>query len=228
MIPRLEESPIFACVGLRERQQLAQQATLRSRNAKDHFYLESTRARHVWIVACGRVRTCRSEASGRITTLEEFQVGDVFGLAALLGAGTYAETAQLLTPGSAWAIAAPAFQALMTRDARLSARLLALVANRLQRAHERLCGFAHDSVAARVARAVLDRDAGDRIRVTRQLLADAAGTTVETAIRVLRRFERAGWIETGTGWLRTLDDAALRRIAQGEPLPRPIAGSGDQ
>jgi len=49
--------------------------------------------------------------------------------------------------------------------------------------------------------------------VTRRALAEAAGTTVETAIRVLRRFEREGLLHGEIGLLRILDVAALRRIA---------------
>jgi CRP-like cAMP-binding protein len=64
-----------------------------------------------------------------------------------------------------------------------------------------------------MARALLDSVDGERIETTRRLLGEAAGTTVETAIRVLRRFERAGWIEGGVGWVRILDRAALERVA---------------
>ena len=42
------------------------------------------------------------------------------------------------------------------------------------------------------------------------------GTTVETAIRVLRRFERSGWIEGGVGWIRILDREALQSVASGD------------
>jgi len=49
--------------------------------------------------------------------------------------------------------------------------------------------------------------------VTRRALAEAAGTTVETAIRVLRRFEREGLLEGQVGLLRVVDADALRRVA---------------
>jgi len=51
--------------------------------------------------------------------------------------------------------------------------------------------------------------------VTRRALAEAAGTTVETAIRVLRRFEREGLLSGEVGLLRVADIATLRRIAAG-------------
>jgi CRP-like cAMP-binding protein len=51
--------------------------------------------------------------------------------------------------------------------------------------------------------------------VTRRALAEAAGTTVETAIRVLRRFEREGVLRGEVGLLRVIDIATLKRLAGG-------------
>jgi CRP-like cAMP-binding protein len=50
-------------------------------------------------------------------------------------------------------------------------------------------------------------------RITRRALAEAAGTSVETAIRVLRRFHREGIIRGAVGHVSVLDLPALRRIA---------------
>jgi CRP-like cAMP-binding protein len=49
--------------------------------------------------------------------------------------------------------------------------------------------------------------------VTRRDLAEAAGTTVETAIRVLRSFERDEIVRGEVGRVIVLDAAALRRVA---------------
>jgi CRP-like cAMP-binding protein len=49
--------------------------------------------------------------------------------------------------------------------------------------------------------------------VTRRALAEAAGTTVETAIRVLRRFEREGLVRGEVGRVHLLDERALRKMA---------------
>jgi CRP-like cAMP-binding protein len=98
--------------------------------------------------------------------------------------------------------------------------LLAIVAGRLQNAHERLCSFAQGGVPERLARVVIESATDGRVEKTRRLLGESAGTTVETAIRVLRRFEQAGWIEGGVGWIQVLDLEALSRVARGEdPSP---------
>jgi CRP-like cAMP-binding protein len=66
-----------------------------------------------------------------------------------------------------------------------------------------------------MARSLLESDDGNRIETTRRILGESAGTTVETAIRVLRRFEQKGWLEGGVGWVRVLDRGALETIARG-------------
>jgi CRP/FNR family transcriptional regulator len=107
-------------------------------------------------------------------------------------------------------------QTFLAEDPGIARGLLAMVAERLQHAHDRLCSFASDTVAARMARVLLDAPPGERLETKRRILGESAGTTVETAIRVLRGFERAGWIEGGVGWVRLLDRPALERIARGE------------
>ena len=94
--------------------------------------------------------------------------------------------------------------------------LLAVVARRLEKAHDRLCSFAHDSVPARISRLLLAEPDSEKIVATRRALGEEAGTTVETTIRVLRSFERSGWVEGGVGWVRVIDRGALARIAEGQ------------
>lgn len=53
------------------------------------------------------------------------------------------------------------------------------------------------------------------IRLTRQDLADAAGTTVETAIRIMRKWEKAGWVESHRDGLVIRDASSLRDAADG-------------
>lgn len=53
------------------------------------------------------------------------------------------------------------------------------------------------------------------IRMTRQDLADAAGTTVETAIRIMRRWEKQGWVESGREGFVIRDASSLRDAADG-------------
>jgi CRP-like cAMP-binding protein len=60
---------------------------------------------------------------------------------------------------------------------------------------------------------LLDATHEGEAHVTRQALAEAAATTVETAIRVMRRLEREGVISGEVGRVHVVDQDALLRIA---------------
>jgi CRP/FNR family transcriptional regulator len=69
----------------------------------------------------------------------------------------------------------------------------------------------------RLAAALLGH--GDVLQTTHQALADELGTVREIVTRLLRRFERAGWLVLGRERIELREPAALRRLAGGEALP---------
>ncbi|MEN8183753.1 MAG: helix-turn-helix domain-containing protein, partial [Myxococcota bacterium] len=96
---------------------------------------------------------------------------------------------------------------------RLTVEILGVVSRRLREAQDRLRSFAQDPAPSRLALALLHAANEGEARVTRRALAEAAGTTVETAIRVLRRFEREGLVRGEVGRVHVLDETALRKMA---------------
>jgi CRP/FNR family transcriptional regulator len=63
----------------------------------------------------------------------------------------------------------------------------------------------------RLAAALLGR--GQDIGITHQQLADELGTVREIVTRLLRRFEREGWVELAREHIHIIDSAALRTMA---------------
>jgi CRP-like cAMP-binding protein len=212
----LEETALLRALDPERRQRIGQHLLTRQFEEGEYLYHASQAAEYLWFVGSGVVRTLRGSASGRVTTLESLHPGDLFGLAAMSEGARYAETAQGLVAGQVWFLPRRSVASLVETDPALGRTLLSIIAERLQGAHDRLCTFAHHSVTERMAAALLEADDGERIDTTRRILGEAAGTTVETAIRVLRRFEQAGWIEGGVGWIRVLDRDALRRASTGD------------
>jgi len=68
----------------------------------------------------------------------------------------------------------------------------------------------------RLAAALLGR--GQQVNVTHQTLADELGTVREIITRLLRRFEREGWVSLGREQIQIVNAQALRQLVSTTPL----------
>jgi CRP/FNR family transcriptional regulator len=173
------------------------------------LYFEGQPAEYLWV----EVRLYKSSASGRVTTLEVLKPGEMFGAVSSLDQDHYTASAEGVTSGVAWRLPRPTVLRVIGEEPALAVDILVVTSRRLRDAHERLRSFATDAAPARLARALLRAAREGQARVTRRALAEASGTTVETAIRVLRRFEREGLIAGKVGLVQVVDEHALLRIA---------------
>lgn len=58
------------------------------------------------------------------------------------------------------------------------------------------------------------------VRLTKSMIAAIVGTTTETAIRVLSRWKKMGWIASSRGRIRLTQPAEIYRLCSGEGLGR--------
>lgn len=177
------------------------------------LYFEGTPADRLWVVREGEVRLYKSSASGQITTLDILGPGEVFGAISAIEQDAYPASAETVTDGSVWWLSREVFLRLLEEDPRLAVEILRIISRRLRDAHDRLRSLAHDPAPTRVAMALLRAAPGGAAQVTRRALAEAAGTSVETAIRVVRRLEVAGIVRGDVGRVEILDGPALRKLA---------------
>jgi CRP/FNR family transcriptional regulator len=159
----------------------------------EYIYFEAQPAEHLWVVRSGEIRTLRTSPGGRVTTLELVRPGGLFGMAAVVEDSHYTDSAQAVAAGEVSSVRQKAIAGVLRDNPEAGNALLRIVARR---------------------QTVLDEAEGDEIKLTRRILGESAGTTVETTIRILKGFEREGWIECGVGWIRVLDRAALAATAQ--------------
>ena len=54
--------------------------------------------------------------------------------------------------------------------------------------------------------------------MTHQTLADELGTVREMVTRLLRRFEREGWVSLGREQIQIVNGAALRSLVSTQPI----------
>src|SRR5512133_801895 len=166
------------------------------------------------LVLEGEVRVSRSSADGR--SLELYRVGPgelclvssacLFRTEPLMANGvtTRATTLLLVAPGvfRTW-LETPDFRNLV----------LGLFAERMADLTALVDAVAFQRLDRRLAAALLGH--GPELAVTHQALAQDLGTVREIVTRLLRRFEREGWVELSRERIRILDSPALRAHARG-------------
>lgn len=217
----LEKAELFRVLSAERLRSLQPHVQLGRFDRQQVLYFEGSPADRLWIVRSGQVRLYKSSANGQVTTLDVLGPGEVFGAVAALESDAYPSSAEAVTDCTTWTLARGRFLALLDEEPRTGMEILQILSRRLRDAHERVRAFARDPAPARLASELLRASENGEAHVTRRALAESAGTTVETAIRVLRRFEREGLLEGRTGFIRILDAARLREISGSDSKPSP-------
>lgn len=222
----LRKNPVFAGLPGREVDALARTAREEAYLPRTHVFLEGDPAEWFCLVRQGRVKIVRHARTGKDVVLEILGPGEIFGGVAVVERRPYPAAAQALEPSVVVKIPAEAVLALTERYPSVVRELALVIGRRLRAAHDAVESLAVDPVEVRLARALLrlaEREGarGPRglvlpFHLTRQSLADMAGTTVETTIRVVSRWIREGWVADDGSRLVVADVGALRRRAGGD------------
>jgi CRP/FNR family transcriptional regulator len=146
--------------------------------------------------------------------------GDTFCCLPALDGGPYPATATAAVPSILVRIPGPTFRDLVEEFADFGRAALHQFCGRLRENACEGCGVPDDATAKLAARIlVMYRKFGEDIPLTRREMGELAGTTVETAIRVLKEFERSGWVILARGKIKVTDPKALEATAQGSAHP---------
>ncbi len=202
-------SPVLRLPGFRtlapaERRQLDEASAVIVVERGERLFQAGDPSSHVWAVLRGVVHIVRSAPGGREVLVEIVPAGELFGAVVALDGHPYPAAAVVAEPGAVWRAPSALVRDLALRHPTLRGAILDHAGSRLRHAHARLQSMALEPVEQRLARVLLimiDRVGTERAgemaaAVTRQELADMAGTTVESAIRVTGAWKRAGVVAT--------------------------------
>jgi CRP-like cAMP-binding protein len=174
-----------------------------------YIFFEGDPPDFLYVIWMGRVKLVRHSIDGRDVVLDVLGPGRLFGEVAVFEGAPYSQTAQAMEEVAVIAIARNDYLDLLQRFPILALAVINDLGRRLRVVNDLVQSLAVDRVERRIARALLrlalyngtpTRDgAMIQMRLTRQDLADMTGTTVETAIRVMSRFRKQGWITTQRG-----------------------------
>jgi CRP/FNR family transcriptional regulator len=215
----LANTEVFGDLEVRELDEVAQVAVPRHWDRGEMIFREGDQGDTCYLLRTGAVVLTREHQDGRMVALAELRAGALFGELAMFRGETRSATAEAIEATTAVALLAGDMQRLIRRNPDLSLKLLAALAERVSETNERLLQQSFQTVAGRVASALLaqtvarqeEGSEGDvLIRSTQAEIAHLAGTSRESASRFLATLERAGVVTLGRGKVTVHDPGRLR------------------
>ncbi len=143
----------------------------------------------------------------------------MFGEVAVFESKPYPASAQAMDETRVLAIKRENFLSFLAARPDIALRIIGVLAGRLRDAQGRLMDLAGERVEQRLAHTLLRLSSklGPTLPFTRQELADMAGTTTETAIRLMARLKDGGIVRSTRGKTVILDETKLRLLSEGSP-----------
>ena len=190
----------------------------------EKIFEEGEPAEKIYFLFVGRVKIVKS-APDRDLIIEILGPGEPVGTVAAFERRPFPATAVAIEPSGVVAIPEREFFTLIERRPEITRRLLAGLTLRLIALNKRLADMT-GSVEYRAARLFttlaerMGRKEGGGVLIpmvlSRQEIADLLGTTIETAIRIMSRWQKEGLVETDKSGFLIRNPAALSEIAPPE------------
>lgn len=216
----LERIDLFRGLTAAELKALSQACRLQVCERGDTVFVEGTRANEMSFVALGTVKIVKA-APSRIVILRIVGAGNPIGLVAAWEGRPYPGSAIAIEPSTIVHVPERDFFALTDRHAEVLRQLLLHMMNRQVQLGQRISEMT-GSVDERIAQALVElvESSGKvsgggaflPLALTRQEIADLAGTTVESAIRTMSRWGKDGIVLTEEQGFSIPDLDRLRRL----------------
>ncbi len=210
----LDSVELFKRLPAPERKRLARVAQEKRYEKGGTIFREGQPAEAVWIVKSGRVHLMKFLADGKASTTCVMKSGEPFCCLPALDGKPYPVDAMAAIDSVVVRIPLAAFHRAMNRSATFTHETLCLFCDRLRQVEHKSC-MIYEPVEARLAQVLIGlmKKFGQTIPLTRQELAEVAGTTHETAIRVLSRFRQQGLIRSTRGKTTIIQPEKLQALA---------------
>jgi CRP-like cAMP-binding protein/CheY-like chemotaxis protein len=196
--------------------ELSEKRKLRTFKKKENIYQEDVFPAGIFFLHKGKVKTARINPEGKEFITALISEGEFFGYNPLLEDKPYSDSAVALEESEIYVIPKDDFFALMHNSREVAGAFIRMLSNDVKEKEERLLHIAYNSVRKRVADALLllrqryshDNDKPFAMAISREDLANLAGTAPETVIRTLSDFREEGIVEI-KGSSITLKDVAM-------------------
>jgi CRP/FNR family cyclic AMP-dependent transcriptional regulator len=216
----LARTEVFQGLEERELWEVAQVAVPRRWEHGEVIFREGDPGNTCYLLQTGAVLLTREHQDGRTVALAELRAGGMFGELAMFRGESRSATATAIEASEAVALLAPDVQRLIRGNPGIASKLLAALAERVSTTTERLLRQSFQTVAGRVASALLAQCVARQaegasehdvlVRATQAEIASLAGTSRESASRFLATLERDGVVTLGRAKVTVHEPGRLR------------------
>ena len=163
---------------------------------KQTVYSEGNHPNRLYYVLKGKVKVYKSNEDGKELVTELFSPGDFLGYVALLEGTVYKDTAAALEETEVAVIPKEDFDELINNNKEVAQKFISLLAKNISAKENQLLGLAYNSLRKKVAEALIllqkkyhqMKEEEFIIDISRENLANIAGTAKESLIRTLSEF----------------------------------------
>ncbi|MGE0002488.1 MAG: Crp/Fnr family transcriptional regulator [Fimbriimonadaceae bacterium] len=215
----LDES-VFSLLPKHLKADLVVAAVVQEFSRRQLLTIEGSQRNYLWAIQSGFVLQTKQYGSGREATVAILGPRQIVGILGFWTADGFRLSSRALTGGSAIGVPVALARKLCEESSEFALLIGRQALARLDRAYDAIADAGHSRVEQRILAVLtsVGKDFGKRtacgmqleVPLTRQDIADLAHTTVETAIRTLRSWEKAGYLATHERQISILDLGGLR------------------
>lgn len=220
----LEDMAILSSLPPSDRDKVRELFTEKHFEKDDYIFFEGDPPSWLGVVLKGRVKMIKHSEGGKDVVLDVILPGEMLGEVAAFNGEPYPATAQAVEPTIVASIHRDDYLRLLKQYPALALGVIEELGHRLREAQDLIKSMALERVERRIARILLklaattgsSNEEGILIQMplTRQDIAEMAGTTVETAIRTMSKFRKQGLVQTKRGRVIILEPHQLVKIAE--------------
>lgn len=218
----IESCTILNALSQQERDTLEQGCFMAYANRGESIWLAGSPSEFSGIVGLGFVKLTRTTPHGQEVAVELLGPGQVFGLLIAIEGRPFPLNAVAVT--SCWYLKVPTrvLMPLYHASPAFKDQIVHAIGPRLRQAHQMMSRLSSGTVEERIAAVLLvladnyGQHKGDKARLkvplTRQEIGEMAGTTVETTIRVMSKWQKDGLVTTQRQIITICSVSQLERL----------------
>lgn len=219
----IKDIPIFNTLTSPDQKEISPYLLPATYRKKETVFSEGDPSEWFYIVKKGKVKITKLSTEGKELILEIIQPLEFFGGVAVLRGFPYPANAVAMENTEVIRIARKNLLKIMDRFPNLMYCMATNIGERIKGSHEALKSIALEKVESRMASLLMKlADKAGRqtpegllidMKLTKQDLAEMVGTTVETSIRTMSKFSKAGILHSRSGKIVITDIERLKSLA---------------